>query len=88
MVPADSEMVVSIDGQLPNRTTNQEPYLRYWDKLPPRRYPIQVKRGEKRYTGEIEFTGSVVAFYVNERTMKLMSYEESFKVVEELDVEK
>lgn len=88
MVPTDSEMVVSINGQLPNRTSKQEPYLRYWDKLPTGRYPIQVNRGAKRYTGEIEFTGSDVAFYVNEHTMKLMSGDESFKVVKELVVEK
>jgi hypothetical protein len=47
-----------------------------------------VNRGAKRYTGEIEFTGSDVAFYVNEHTMKLMSGDESFKVVKELVVEK
>ena len=84
LTPGDRSIEVKIGGSKPDRVSTSEPYLRYWDRLEPGEYPVEVTRNGKIYDGKIKFQHKDTPFYYSVKTQELRSGDPSFIVVSQL----
>jgi len=84
LTPGDPSVEVKIGGSKPDRVSTSEPYLRYWDRLEPGEYPVEVKRDGKIFEGRISFQHKDTPFYFNVKTEELRSADPTFMVVSPL----
>jgi len=84
LTPGDPSIGVKINGLKPDRVSTSEPHLRYWDRVEPGEYPVEVKRNGKVFDGRIKFQHKDTPFYFNVKTEELRSADPTFVVVSPL----